>query len=236
LRSASSADNPLPVALPALRGNALPATLGRAGSKGIGIAGARRTSLGWRLKHFDGCKRLTTQEDTVMRRLTVMAALVLCLNGSASRAAMYVIENPGSKISNPADKMYNPAAQSNNPASNIYNPGARMDNANPLSPPTQTVTAPADAAQGTASAATPGKQTGEEKKYRPAIPQKKYYYKTVEAYVRAAKSSFSKDDFVEFLSITEDALRRIDSGTLQASANIRHKLQNYKAFGYGLLE
>jgi len=170
-----------------------------------------------------------------MRRQTVMMELILCLWASApATAAMYVIENPASNISNPADKMNNPAAQTNNPASNIYNPGTRLDSRNPLSPPTQPA-APAPAA--TSSAAAASAQTAKtQQRHRPEIPQKKYYYKTVGAYVSAAKKSFSNDDYVEFLSLTEDALRRINAGTLKASANIRHKLQQYKTFGYGLLE
>jgi hypothetical protein len=170
-----------------------------------------------------------------MRRLTVMIALALCLTASAAaRAAMYVIENPASTINNPAGSMSNPAAQTNNPASNIYNPGTRLDSRNPLSPPTQPVqqstaaTAAAPAASATAKSAR--------QQYKPEIPQKKYYFKSVGAYIRAAKKAFSDDDYVEFLSITEDALRRIDAGTLKASANIKHKLNNYKTFGNGLLE
>jgi hypothetical protein len=166
-----------------------------------------------------------------MRRLTAMIALGLCLNASApARAAMYVIDNPAGKISNPADNMNNPASQSNNPAANIYNPGARMDNRNPLSPPTKAVESTVSAA----SAAAPAAQ--ERQRYQPEIPQKKYYYQTAGAYIRAAKKSFIKDDYVEFLSITEDALRRINAGTLKASANTRHKLNQYRVFGHGMLE
>lgn len=173
-----------------------------------------------------------------MRRVTVMIALVLCLNAAAAaRAAMYVIENPAAKISNPADKMYNPATQTNNPASNIYNPGTRMDNPSPVSPVAPPVPSPtARAAEPAAGAATSGNQAGGQKRFKPAIPQKKYYFTTVGEYVAAAKKSFAKDDYVEFLSVTEDALRRISAGTLKASAGTKHKLHNYKVFGYGLLE
>ena len=168
-----------------------------------------------------------------MRRLTVIIALVLCLNASApATAAMYVIDNPAGKISNPAGNMNSPASQNNNPAANIYNPGARMDNRNPLSPPTKAPEPTASAASAPAAAPQPAQR----QRYPPEIPQKKYYYKTAGAYIRAAKKSFVKDDYVEFLSITEDALRRINAGTLKASANTRHKLNQYKVFGHGMLE
>jgi len=170
-------------------------------------------------------------EGKKMRRLTVMIALALCLTASAATAAMYVIENPASTINNPAGSMSNPAAQTNNPASNIYNPGTRLDSRNPLSPPTQPSTAATSASPAASTTAKTARQ-----QYKPEIPQKKYYYKSVGAYIRAAKKAFSDDDYVEFLSITEDALRRIDAGTLKASANIKHKLNNYKTFGNGLLE
>jgi len=162
-----------------------------------------------------------------------MIALVLCLRASApATAAMYVIENPAGNISNPADKMNNPATQTTNPASNIYNPGDRLNSRNPLSPPTPP---PAPAAT-TSAAAAPAQTAKAVQRHRAEIPQKKYYYKTVGAYVSAAKKSFSNDDYVEFLSLTEDALRRVNAGTLKASPNMRHKLQQYRTFGYGLLE
>ncbi len=164
--------------------------------------------------------------------------MVLCLNAAAAaHAAMYVIENPAAKISNPADKMYNPAAQTNNPASTIYNPGTRMDNPSTVSPVTPPAPSPAAKAQAPATgAATHGNQAGGQKRFKPAIPQKKYYFTNVGQYVAAAKKYFAKDDYVEFLSVTEDALRRIGAGTLKASAGTKHKLHNYKVFGYGLLE
>jgi len=170
-----------------------------------------------------------------MRTATAMIALALCLTASsAATAAMYVIENPASSINNPAGNMKNPATQTNNPASNIYNPGSRLDSRNPLSPPTQPLQQSTAATTPASDAPTAAKTARQQ--YKPEIPQKKYYYKTVGAYIRAAKKSFSEDDYVEFLSVTEDALRRINAGTLKASANIKHKLNNYKTFGYGLLE
>jgi predicted DNA-binding protein len=169
-----------------------------------------------------------------MRGLAATMGLALTLTTfSAATAAMFVIENPASTISNPADKMSNPATQSNNPASNIYNPGTRLDSRNPLSPPTQPIQSPTAATTATPAATETAKTA--RLQYKPEIPQKKYYYKTAAAYIRAAKKSFADDDYVEFLSLTEDALRRINAGTLKVSANIKHKLNNYKTFGYGLL-
>lgn len=51
-----------------------------------------------------------------------------------------------------------------------------------------------------------------------------------------AKKAFAQDDYLDFLSITEDALRRINAGTLKASKKAKQKLDKYKVFGYGLLE
>jgi hypothetical protein len=171
-----------------------------------------------------------------MIRLSTGVALAFCLCSSAqATAAMYVIENPASKISNPADRMSNPATQTNNPAANIYNPGDRMDNPNPLSPPVKP--APATTATATPAAATPARTPLVQQQRRTAeLPRKKYLYKTVAGYLAAAKKSFSDDDYREFLSITEAALRRIDAGTLKASTKTRLKLQKYRTFGYGLLE
>jgi hypothetical protein len=157
--------------------------------------------------------------------------LLLCLEApTAARAAMYVIENPASKISNPADKMYNPANQTSNPAATIDNPGSRMDNPNPASPPNPP---PAPAARVATQAAAP---TPEKQRQRPRVTQKKYAFKTAGAYLQAAKKAFAKDDYPEFISLTEDALRRINAGTLNASEKTRLKLQKYRTFGYGLLD
>jgi len=170
-----------------------------------------------------------------MSKLTVMLAFILCLEAPApAKGAMYVIENPAGKISNPAGQMYNPATQTNNPASNIYNPGTRMDSRNPISAPNPAP--PEPAAKVTAPAATPAKPAQQQKQYKQEIVPQKYHYKTAGAYLAAAKKAFVKDDYPEFLAITEDALRRIAAGTLKASAATRHTLQNYRAFGYGLLK
>jgi len=133
---------------------------------------------------------------------------------------MYSIENPADKISNPANKIYNPATD-------IKNPASRMDNPNPLSPPTHTdpATKPAD-------------QIKKKVLTRPrlAIPHKSYHFKSVRAYINAAKKAFSQDDYLKFLSVTEDALRRINAGKLSASDKAIQQLEKYKLFGYGLLE
>jgi hypothetical protein len=162
-------------------------------------------------------------------------AIVFCLHAPAT-AAMYSIDNPAEKINNPAGKMYNPATQVNNPAANVYNPASRMDNTNPLSPPAQPV--PHSTVTDGTTTTKPAQQIIEQTQARPklAIPQKSYYFKTVGEYITAAKKAFNKDDYKEFLSITEDALWRIRAGTLKASQKSKQKLAKYKVFGYGLLE
>lgn len=156
-----------------------------------------------------------------------IATIVLILHAPA-RPEIYKIDNPADWIHNPASKIYNPATDIKNPASNIYNPASRMDNPNPLSPPTQPipVTVPAEQA----------KEQILNNKPKLAIPHKSYHFKTAKAYVQEAKKAFSQDDYLKFLSITEDALRRIRAGTLNASEKTKKKLENYKVFGYGLLE
>src|SRR6266498_2106123 len=128
-----------------------------------------------------------------LRRLATGISVVLCLNASAM-AAMYKIDNP---------------------ASNIYNPATRMNNPNPLSPPTQPVPQPTVTEVTTST--KPVKRIKEQPRSKSAIPQKSYHFKTVTAYINAANKAFVQDDYMEFLSITEDALRRIRAGTLKAS-------------------
>ena len=147
-----------------------------------------------------------------LRRLATAIAVILCLNAPA-RAAMYKIDNP---------------------ASNIYNPAARMNNPNPLSPPAQLV--PQPTVREVTTTTKPAKQIKERPQIKSAIPQKRYYFKTGRAYINAAKKAFVQDDYIGFISITEDALRRISAGTLKASKKTEQKLVRYKAFGYGLLE
>ena len=148
----------------------------------------------------------------LLRRIATGIAAILCLNAPAM-GAMYKIDNP---------------------ASNIYNPATRMDNPNPLSPPTQPVPQPTVTEVTTAT--KPAKQIKEQPQPRSAIPKKSYNFKTAGAYIKAANKAFTQDDYMEFLSITEDALRRISAGTLKASMKTKQKLVRYKAFGYGLLE
>lgn len=165
---------------------------------------------------------------SLKRCLAGCAALfLLCLPAAAD---MYSIQNPAGKINNPADKMYNPATQVNNPAANIYNPASRMLGPDPLSPPTQPLVTEA------APTARPEKRGKDQQRLKPVIPRKSYYYKTVGKYISSAKKAFTRDDYTEFLAITEDALRRIHAGTLKASTKTRQKLVNYRKFGYGLLE
>jgi hypothetical protein len=147
-----------------------------------------------------------------LRRFATGIAAILCLNAPAW-GAMFEI---------------------NNPASNIYNPATRMNNPNPLSPPTQPV--PQPTVTETTTATKPEKQSKEQPRPRSTIPQKSYYFKTATAYISAAKKAFARDDYLEFLSITEDALRRISAGTLKASKKTERKLTKYKVLGYGLLE
>jgi hypothetical protein len=168
-----------------------------------------------------------------MRKLIAAIVAVHCLSTAVS-AAMFVIDNPADTIRNPADKMSNPATEVKDPASNIYNPSSRVNNPNPLSPPTKAVSEPKTEAS---TAPAPAKQpTAAPAQSKPAIsnlaiPQKQYHFKTSGAYLAAAKKSFVKEDYRELLSITEDALRRINAGTLKASEKSRQTLARYKAFG-----
>ncbi|MDO9307479.1 MAG: hypothetical protein Q7V04_00295 [Deltaproteobacteria bacterium] len=129
-----------------------------------------------------------------------------------------------------------------NPAANIYNPATNMDNPSPISPPTQAI--PKPEVIKVITEAVPVEQVKEQPRPKPqlqtppkpAIPKKSYNFKTVGAYVNAAKKAFIQDDYREFISITENALGRIDAGTLKASKKTRQKLTNYRTFGYGLLQ
>ena len=171
-----------------------------------------------------------------MRRgVAIGIALLLCSLHTPSMSANYSIDNPADKITNPAGKMYNPATKINNPASNIYNPAAHMDNPSPISPVSQPVPKPT----ATKEAATPPSGQSKEQlpsRSKPAVSRKNYHFKTAKEYTAAAKKAFNRDDYPEFLSITEDALRRISAGTIRASKKTQQKLAGYKTFGYGLLE
>ncbi len=159
-----------------------------------------------------------------MRRPAAGIALLLCLHTPAI-AAMDAIKNPADKIRNPADRMYNPATDVKNPADTMYNPATQIDNPNPLVPPVQPAPPPTVIAK-----------PAELSPLKPVIPQKSYYLKTVRAYLNAAKKAFVQDDYITFISVTEDALRRIEAGTLKASKKSKQKLVKFKAFGYSLLD
>jgi type IV secretory pathway VirB10-like protein len=199
--------------------------------------GGRRTFSCSRHTNEARKAQIQREKEEIMQttRIAAAVALLLCLEApKAANAAMYVIENPASKISNPADKMYNPANQPNNPAATIYNPGSRMDNPNPVAPPNPPPAPTARAA--TPTAAPTATATPEKQRQRPEVAMKRYAFKTASAYLQAAKKAFANDDYPEFISLAEDALRRINAGTLKASAKNRLKLQKYRTFGYGLLD
>jgi hypothetical protein len=174
------------------------------------------------------------EKTMLLTRFIAGLAVMICLNAPAA-ADMYSIKNPAEKISNPADRIYNPASKVDNPAANIYNPATRMNDPEPLSPPTQLLPA-ARAALPDAAAARPEKKGREESLPRPSVPQKEYNLKTARAYISAAKKAFVRDDYTEFIAIAEDAVRRINAGSLKASRKNRQQLIRYKVFGYGLLE
>jgi hypothetical protein len=172
-----------------------------------------------------------------MEKRIVATGIVALLLGAQmpSLSAVYSIENPADKIYNPAGKMYNPASDIKNPASTIHNPAAHMDNPNPLSPVTQPDPQTTGTKGTTTQVAEPVKVTSQPD-LKAAFPHKSYHFKTEKAYLAAAKQAFLRDNFREFISITEDALRRIDAGTLRASNKFKQLLAKYKKFGYGLLE
>lgn len=161
-----------------------------------------------------------------MRKSAAGLIIVLCLN-TPTNAAMETLKNPADLIKNPVDRIYNPATRIANPAATIDNPATRIDSANPLTPPVPPAPQPA---------VTTKAKAAEQTQPTAVIPRKNYSFKTAQAYINAAKKAFIQDDYLEFLSITEDALRRIDAGTLKASMKSKQKLTRFKIFGYGLLE
>lgn len=165
-------------------------------------------------------------------KIFVGIAVALCLDGPAM-ATMYKIENPAEMIHNPAERMYNPATPGNNPAATIDNPATRVDKPNPASPPTITVKQQPATEVTATKPVTPIKG---QPPYRPVISHKAYKFKTAGAYMNAAKIAFVNDEYREFIAISEDALRRIDSGTLVASEKTKLILNKYKTFGYSLLK
>lgn len=147
-----------------------------------------------------------------LKDVVTVCAAVLCLIVPAS-AEMYKIENP---------------------AANIYNPAARMNNPDPLSPPTQAVTQPVSSEPEIVP--RPEKLTRAQPQLKPDIPLKSYNFKSVKTYVQFAKKAFVRDDYLEFISIAEDALRRIGSGTLKSSKKTQQRLEKFRHFGYALLD
>lgn len=151
-----------------------------------------------------------------MKILAVGIALMICLNVPAT-AEMYKIENP---------------------ASNIDNPASRMDNPNPLSPPTQPV--PQPAVKEAITTPIPSTQVKEQPhpqyQSKKNIPQKNYQFKTANEYLDAVKKTFNRKNYQKALSITEEALGRIRSGTLKASKKTKAKLNEYRVSGYKLLD
>ncbi|GFE61957.1 hypothetical protein [Geobacter sp. AOG2] len=159
-----------------------------------------------------------------MRRAAAGIVVALCLTAPAA-AEMFKIENP---------------------ASNIYNPADRMDKPNPLSPPTQPVpppppSPPKETTAPPAATTTPPPPP-EQVKERPvphqerAVPHKRYSFTTVKAYLTAADKAYKKRDFRRFLSLNEEALHRIRTGTLTATNRAKQKLLRNKALGRALLE
>jgi hypothetical protein len=144
-----------------------------------------------------------------MKRILLLSALLAAAVSTAG-AANYTINNPAGNIVNPAGSMANPAEQLANP--------------NPLVPmPTQT---PQPVVQVKPAA---------EKPALPLVMAKYYTFKRVKDYLDAAKKAFARDDYTEFTTLAEDALRRINSGGLKASRKTIRKLEKFRDFGYALL-
>jgi hypothetical protein len=150
-----------------------------------------------------------------MRRLFSGITVVLCLYVPAT-AELFKIDNP---------------------ASNIYNPATRMDNPNPISPPTQPVPHPEMTAVTPTSKPTAQIKEQTQPQHQPNhnIPHKSYHFKTAIEYIDAIKMNFKRENYKKALSITEDALRRIRTGTLKASKKTKQKLNEYKVSGYKLM-
>jgi hypothetical protein len=171
-----------------------------------------------------------------MRSTTAGFAVLLCSLNLPVTAANFTIDNPADRIKNPAGTVNNPSAQIHNPAASISNPASRMNDPNPLSPSASPVPQP------TETRAAPSQEPAVRLSAQPqkvplrAVFVKRYHFKTAGAYICAAKKAFSRDDYREFLAVTEDALKRIHAGTLSASAATQQTLAKYQRFGYGLLE
>ena len=147
--------------------------------------------------------------------LAIGITLFLCLNIPAM-AEMYKIENP---------------------ASNIDNPASRMDNPNPLSPPTQPV--PQPTVKKNTTTPIPSSQgivrPHPKHQFKHNTPQNNYHFKTANEYLDAVKKTFNRKNYQKALSIAEEALGRIRSGTLKASKKTKNKLNEYRVSGYEFL-
>ncbi len=157
--------------------------------------------------------------------LSAFISILVFICGNAI-AAEYNDINPADKIKNPSGRIYNPSSDIKNPADKISNPAEKITtNPNPVTPAAQPVVMQAEPANPQAV------------KKATAVVQKKYYtFTKVNEYIVAAKKAFVRDDIIEFIAITEDALRRITAGSLKAAAKTKIKLNKYRAFGYSLLE
>jgi hypothetical protein len=165
-----------------------------------------------------------------VKRLAAGLVIVLAVS-SPAMAAMYVIDNPASRIDNPASKMSNPAAKESNPAAGIYNPAARTNSANPLAP----VTPPQPQRPPDAKSANVPANSGGSPQVKPAA-RESYRFRTAKQYIKAAQRAFVNDDYQRFITISEDAIGRIRTGTLKASSKEKAKLERYRTFGRALLE
>jgi predicted S18 family serine protease len=125
-----------------------------------------------------------------------------------------------------------------NPASNIYNPADRMNDPNPLSPPTQPVPQPTAPKEATTTTPPPPEQVREQRapEQERAVPYKRSSFTTAKAYLAAADKAYNKGDYRRFLSMSEEALSRIRTGTLTASKKAKQKLVRNRALGRKLLE
>jgi len=150
-----------------------------------------------------------------MRRVGAGIVVALFLNASAM-AEMFKIENP---------------------ASNIYNPADRMNDPNPLSPPTQPVPQSIAPKEATTATPPPPEQVREQRATHQerAVPHKSSSFTTVKAYLTAANKAYNKGDFKRFLTISEEALSRIRTGTLTASKKAKQKLARNSVLGRKLL-
>jgi hypothetical protein len=125
-----------------------------------------------------------------------------------------------------------------NPASNIYNSADRMSGPNPLSPPTQPVPQPTAPKEATTTTPPPPEQVREQRAphQERAVPHKSTFFTTANAYLAVADKAYNKGDYSRFLTMSEEALSRIRTGTLTATKKAKQKLLRNRALGRKLLE